>query len=483
MPSNPSVNFVILTNGLGQLPTSPSQAICVLGTSSGGTNSVVVGPYTRATQVVTDNGYGPGPELTAYLAAAGLTVYFCRTETTTNGSNTAVTHTGTGASTMTVTGNPFDTYNVIVTVVRAGTAGTDPEPGFTVSLDGGLTISGEIRMPASTSYTGLAATTGLTLAFTAATLVVGDTYTFQSTAPTSNSSAVQTALAALRDDQHVVGMAYVVGGMPASTASATLTTAESFLPKKKPIRVIVEARDISVSTGETEAQWMTSIENDYATFASDDGLVGVAATPSLVPSAVSGIQFRRGGGGMWAGILRAGQVRFGRSIGAVEDGALAGITTVFHDEALNPGLTADRFIALTSYPGLIGYYIALPNMMTNPGSDFSELQFGRVMDEVTRTNYQFFVKKLNTDVRVESSGARKGKILKKDALSLQAGANSAQNAAVVATGNASAVSVLVSQDDNILSTKTLTVLTEVLPLGYIETITITQTFVNPAIGQ
>jgi uncharacterized protein DUF2586 len=481
LPANPNVVFNILNNGLGQLPASPSQAICVFGTSSGGTANTIAGPYTRATNVVADNGYGPGPELTAYLAAAGVTVYFCRLATTANGSNTAVTHTGTGSSVMTVTGTPFDIYNTIVTMTRSGTVGTDPEPGFTVSLDGGLTSSAEIRVPASGTYTGLAATTGLTLVFTAASTIVGDTYMFQSTSPTANSASVTAGVQSLRDDVKTVGIGYVVGAMAASVAAATATVADTFITRKKFIRIIGEARDINTAGSETESAWMTSIENDYATFASD--LMGIAATPAIVPSAISGIQYRRGGGGMWAGIKRAGLVKFGRSIGAVEDGALTGITTVFHDEALQPGLTADRFIALTSYPGQIGYYIALPSLMCNPGSDFTELQLGRVMDEVSRTNYAFFVQKLNTDVRVETSGTRKGKILKKDALTLQSGANSAQDAAVVATGNASGVSVLVSLDDNILSTKTLTVLTQVIPLGYIEQILITESFVNPAIGQ
>ncbi len=480
MPLKPDVTFRVLNNGLGQLPPSPSQAICVIGTAGGDNANVVQGPYALTSAVVTDNSYGIGPELTAYLAAAGVTVYFCQAETTTNGSNTAVTHTGTGASVMSVSGPPLDDYNIIVTVVRAGTAGTDPEPGFTISLDGGLTASPEIRMPASHSYTGLVPSTGLTFAFTPATLIVGDTYTLQSTGPTANSASVQAALTALRDDKKVVGMAYIVGAMAASTAASVATVADTFIVKKKFVRVIGEARDINVAGSETEAAWMTSIENDYATFASD--LMGIAATPCIVASAINGVQFRRGGGGMWAGIKRAGLVRFGRSIAAVEDGALSGITTVFHDEALTPGLNADRFITLTSIAGEIGYYITLPNLMCNPGSDFTELQYGRVMDEVSRTNYAFFVKKLNTDVRVESRGVRAGKILKRDALTLQTKANSAQNDAVIATGNASAVDVQVSLDDNIVTTKTLTVLTQVVPLGYLEQIIITETFVT-SLGQ
>jgi len=104
------------------------------------------------------------------------------------------------------------------------------------------------------------------------------------------------------------------------------------------------------------------------------------------------------------------------------------------------------------------------------------------MDEVSRTNYAFFVKKLNTDVRVESRGVRAGKILKRDALTLQAKANSAQNDAVIATGNASAVDVQVTLDDNIVTTKTLTVITQVVPLGYLEQINIVETFTT-SLGQ
>ena len=113
-----------------------------------------------------------GMMLAANLIESGIPTIFVKVDTDTAGAASAVTHNGTGLSVMTTTGDPFDAYNVIVAVVRAGTAGSDPEPGFTISLDGGRTVSREIRMPANRIYTGIAGTTGITLNFTAATLVV-----------------------------------------------------------------------------------------------------------------------------------------------------------------------------------------------------------------------------------------------------------------------------------------------------------------------
>src|SRR5579872_3530078 len=198
MTQTPSVNFTILSGGLGNQPASPSETICVFGCSSGGAAATIQGPYVgNPAQVVTDNGYGPGPELAAYLTAAGVTVLFCKLPSTTAGTASAVVPTGTGASVMTVTGVPLDAYNVIVTTAVSGTVGTAPEPTFTVSLDGGLTVSAQIRMPTSGVYTGLASTTGMTLNFTTATMVAGDTYSFTTTPPLWNDAGVTAGLAAL----------------------------------------------------------------------------------------------------------------------------------------------------------------------------------------------------------------------------------------------------------------------------------------------
>lgn len=468
----PSVNFTIVKNALGNSPPSPARTVCIIGCSSSGTANVVSGPYAQVSQLVSDYGYGPGVECAANLIAAGLQPLFIKATSTTPGAAGSVTHSGTGASVMTVSGAAYDKYSVVVTATRSGTVGSDPEPGFKYSLDGGLTESAEVRMPVAGTYA--IPTTNLTLSFTAATVVAGDTYTFTATAPAWASGDITSTVGALAVSPKLAGLVHVVGPMSASVAGTYATALAAFLPAKKPLRATCESVDIS----STESSWMTAVENDFATFTSD--LIGVCAGYHLYPSAISGVQFRRSLG--FPHILRLAQIAISKSSGEVADGALENVTTVYHDEALVPGLDADRFITLTSIPGLTGYYITRPNLMHSTGSDFTEMQYGRIMDEAVRITYAFFVLRLNSRVRLEKSGVRRGYILEKDARALETGCVAKLDQGLTNNGDITSAECIVSRSDNISSTKTLTVTVKILPPGYIETVNITMTFTNPALG-
>jgi hypothetical protein len=120
-----------------------------------------------------------------------------------------VTHVGGGASVMTVSGSPFDRYiKVIATVLRAGTPGDATPPRIKMSLDNGLTETGAINVPADGVFDALAASTGLTLNFTVATLVLGATYSFDVPYPTVAAADVVTAATALRTSTEAHSMVY-----------------------------------------------------------------------------------------------------------------------------------------------------------------------------------------------------------------------------------------------------------------------------------
>jgi hypothetical protein len=170
-------------------------------------------------------------------------------------------------------------------------------------------------------------------------------------------------------------------------------------------------------------------------------------------------------------------------LGRVSDGALSQLTLptspdgyVYHDESVNPGLDAARFLSAWSIITLPGLYILNPNLMAPPGSDFTLLQHGAVIDAASLVAYTFFVKRLSSSVRVN---ATTGFILKQDAQTLQQGCN---EALANALGNAvSSAQCIVGTTDNILSTSTITVLIQIIPLGYLKTVNVTIEFVNPAL--
>jgi hypothetical protein len=340
-------------------------------------------------------------------------------------------------------------------------------------------------MPANRSYSGLAATTGLTFNFTAATVVEDDAYTATTTPPTWSAADVATAIDALRTDRREVGLGYVVGACSKSQADTILASVVQFLSDDKFLRFIVEARDIA--DAETEAQWMASISADYATFTTD--YMSVAAGACLSTSALTKVEFRRNIGGLC--LVRAGRRNIGRDIGAVADGALcpnyggtnnsgplAGVPvdTVYHDEKLNPGLDSNRFMTGTSFTGITGYYVTNPNIMCLPTSDFTLLQYGRVMDEAARITRNFFTLLLSTDVRLNR---KTGFILERDALSIESGCNTKLAAGLTNQNQASAAQCTVSRVDDISVTKTLTVTVAIIPLGYVKTVSASLSFFNP----
>lgn len=473
MPA-PSVAFNIVNGGLGNSAPSPSSSICVIGTSSAGVAAAVTGPYASPAAVTAALGYGPGPELLCYLIASGIQPCFVKAAGTTAGTNSAVVKVGTGVTVMTVTGVPLDRYSVVVTCTTAGTVGTAPEPTFTLSLDGGLSTSGNILMPVGGVYA--IPNTGISLNFTIATMVLGDTFTFTTTAPAWVGADVTAAVLALKVDtnpSHLSSLVYLVGECSATNAGLFSAGLGAFLAAKKFVRGVCESVDFGVLT---EAAWMTAIQADYATYTST--LVSVAAGPTVVPSALSGVQYRRCGAG-WSYIQRLGLVTIGTSAAEVDLGALPNIQTVYHDEYSVPGLNANRFVTLTSIPGLIGYYITLPNLMYSVGSDFTEMQYGRVMDQACFSTYGFFVQRLNSKVRLDR---KTGFILEKDARALESGNNAALKSSLVNPGEVSDAQTIVSRNDNISSTKTLTVTVKVLPAAYIEQVSVTMTFTNPALA-
>ncbi len=486
MPT-PRVDLTVLSNGLGNVPPTPSGTVAVFGCSSGGTANTVQDAYQRSDNLVTDYGYGPGPDLAAQCIQSGIPTIFVKVKTGTPGAATAVTHTGAGTSVMTVTGAPYDKYDVIVTIAADGTAGSDPEPSFTVSLDGGQTTSRPITMPANRVYSGLAATTGMTLNFTAATVVEDDTYEFTTTPPTWSAADVATAIDALFTDRREVGLGYVVGACSKSQADIILAAVVQFLTRNKFWGVMLEARDINTGSGETEAQWMASISNDFATFTTD--YVGVGGGYCLSTSALTGVQFRRNVAGL--ALVRSGRRNIGRDVGAVADGAVCPnytgtnntgplpgvpVDTVYHDEALNPGLDANRFITVTSFVGITGYYITNANIMCDPTSDFTLFQYRRVMDEACRVSRNYFTKLLSTDVRLNR---KTGFILERDALAIESGNNTKLASALVNNGQASDAETVVSRVDDISVTKTLSWTVDVVPLGYIKISSGVLTFRNP----
>lgn len=470
-PPIPAVNFAFPNNNLGQTPPSPGNIIAIIGPCTGpliGANE----PRTLGgspQNVVDQAGYGPAADLAANLVQGGATVVVVPCAYAAAGPS-AVTHTGSGLSVMTVTGDPFDRYmQVIVTVVRSATVGAATPPRITISLDAGLSATGAINVPADGVYHGIEVITGMTLNFSVNTMNLGDTYVYYVPYPTVSAADVVTAAIALRQSTEAYSMIYVAAPFNRADQETIISAIGTFEAKKRFVTLFTETLD---ANGGSEATWMSTLSQDFEGLATD--ITCVAAGYEPVQSVVLHSKMWRSIG--WGAAVRASLVAISRDLGARADGPLvsyAGSVPIskpvfalpyglfIHDEGLVPGLNTDQFMTIMSEVGLPGYYVTNPNLMSGPVSDYKLLQFRRISDEIARLTNIYFTQQLSSDVLLNASGL----ILDKEATKWQQ-ANDTALGALVTNQNVSTLATTVGRDANIINDEPIPVTVRWQPKGY-----------------
>ena len=481
------VNFTILDNGLGTSSPGSGNTLAVIGVSSAGTaNQPFQSPQPQP--FVTNFGYGPGPELAAKIANdTGNNTIFVKATTITAGSNGAVTATrvgGLSTSAMTLTGTPLDTYYGNVTVLAGGTIGTAGIQ-LAISLDAARTVYATANMLTATTFA--IPNTGLTLNFAAGTLTAGDVFTWVSTEPKWSDatavSAMQSLISAIVPSPVDV---IVVGDTASGDASAFDSEMNTLFLSKRFCRLLTNARDAlwGGTSTETEVAWMNSIETDFSTFTSVNGRTHVGGGHYNFISPISQTQFRRPL--LFGAASRDSAVAIQVDLGRVLDGAIPIVLPalpdgfIYHDESVNAGLDANRFMSMWSLAGLPGLYIKNPNSMAAPGSDFKWLQYGHIVDASCVIAYNYFVKQLSNSVRVDS---KTGYILPQDKGRMENTVNALLATGLTNAGAVSSVTATINGATNILSTSQLPVTISIVPLAYLKTINVTITFLNPALVQ
>lgn len=473
----PDVFLTVQDGGLGAITAQDVNNVIVIGNSSAGSVSANIGAfYTRKADLIAAFGYGKGVEAACLYLDAGIPTAFMKVANTTIGASGAVTHVGTGVSAMTVSvATAFDDAEVVIKIITGAATVGATTVVLQYSFDGGITYSANKSM---TGTTYAIPNSGLTVSFTAASAVAGDTYSFAATAPVWGASDLTTALGLLTGaSQSLWRLIHIVGPASASVAG-TVDTAIQALVATPTFRYTAVILDSVFFGGNTEAQWMAALIADYATFSSIDGRVSVGAGPVRIPSAItSSFQVRQVS---WLAVRKAMTSTIHTDIAETSEPLtgiqdITGFTVVYHDEQRLQGLDAARFITMRTITGRVGYFITNPNTMAPSGSDFNLLQYLLVMNVACATTRQFFLTALNKPVRVDTAT---GHILEKDALGLQAGNDAALGNALFAPGHISGNQTQVARDDNILSTEMLTVNVFIVPLGYAKFISVTIGFVQ-----
>jgi len=479
--------LITINDGSASSVVVPSASVqLVIGTSSAGTAAQIVATRSPST-LQSSLGYGLLPEAAALAIAAGGTVLAMKATSNTAGANTAVTMTRVGTSTcvVTVTGTPNDEYYVAFKVAKSGTIATTGIL-FQISLDAGRSYGPNIALGTATTY--VIPNTGLTLNFAAGTLDLGDIARFSCTPPLWNTAGIQACLNAFQASQYAavgIGSIHIVGvcsGADATTIQGYLDTlATGFIYN----RCMLSVADVTKPTawggagGQTEAQWITAIEADYAAVSAKRLLAaaGYYNMSSAYPNSAAGApRYRRSLA--WAQACRQVAIPFQRHSGRVRDGALSNIVVdavndpidgfVYHDERINPGLDiltggAGRFCSARTRVGLPGFYIVNPLLLSPLGSDFTIWPLGAVMDVACGIVHQVGQKFINADVRLNQTGT----LFETEAKTIEQAILSALNDQMTAVAMISSARVVVDRTNNVQTTSKVLISVTIFARGYI----------------
>lgn len=392
----------------------------------------------------------------------------------------------TGTSALTVTGDPNDAYDVRVMITRSGAVGTG-NAAMRVSLDGGDLYGNELAIPMAGSY--VIPGTGLTLTFTTianANVVAGEEFRFVTSAPAFSTNDLSNALDALHSSPDTWEAVLIVGACSASVAAAVATKMTAFEAAHRFVFALVGVRLQAV--GESEWDWMTSVQADFATLA-DTPRVVVCAGGVDYTSPLSLKRDVRSCAAFLAGRIAARKVGEDASeVGDTNPFAAVQIHAITHDANNDPTLHDARFSTLRRHLGFSGFYVTNAFTWAAQDSDYHYLVTRRVLDEVTRTVRPLAVRLLGARVPVNSAGVRPprvpGAIREQNAQAIDARLTRAARAAVVDNGQATAAAVTVDRA-TVLTTQPppdVPITITVTPLGYLRAIHLTIGVTNPGVA-
>ena len=441
---------------------------------------------------------------TTINASQVVTVVDARTFTVPIGSGS-----GTGGTVVGPNGAYDDAY-IALAIVNDGNSGSGKAVGssgiqYRLSFDAGRNFGPIAALGTATSIA--LAGKGITLQLGAGSFYTGDVAIFSTTGMATAASnaapahgVAQSLTAAAASPYGVTGWGslHILGAWSeanvATVAADTTGTLDTIAGQYVYTRGIFSARDASPpviwgGTGETESVWMSDgsvgIVNTFSVLSAKRGLV--SGGHYNMPSAIAGIagapSYRRPGA--WALAVRETLIAPQRHAGRVKDGALGNIVLdpandaldgfVYHDERPNPGLDSARLTSYRTRIGKPGMYVANPNLMSAPGSYFTILPLGNVMDVACQIVHEVGQDEINDDLRLNANGT----LVAKDASTLQSAFDRALTSNMVNKAMISNESTVVDTSTNVAATHEVNVSVSIGARGYVLSEAVTIGFATP----
>ena len=499
MPNIPTVSITVQDNGSSAALSVPQANVQLkLGCAIGGTPNVPVATQSPSYLQTALIG-GPLVEAAGMVCSTGNIVVAVPTTIATKGTATPVVATVPGGSTSVITTTldstygAWDSYFVQMKCTTSGTIGTT---GAVVQFSGdagrnwgppislGTATSLDLGQPLNTKAAG---GTGIRVSFGAGALVAGDSWAFSTTGPQWNAAGYEAAIAAFLASQYGVagvGSSHLVGVAANTDAANVQTSLQTGVGIYEFQRAIVELRDASPpvawgGSGESEIAWISSLSTAISGDAAQPRVCADAGhynTPSPYANAAFGApSYRRPLA--WSHAVRRTQIPLQRRAGRVKDGPYSTITVdpthdpsdgfVYHDERVNPGLNAARIGSAMTWPKKgAGFFQCQEPLLSAPGSQFTELAIGNVLDVACDIAYAAGVEEVSDDLKTQANGS----LDPIDLNVLQGNVQNALNEGMVQTPLVSSVTAAVSPTANVESTGIIPIAISVQPRAYANSI-------------
>lgn len=461
----PDVDVIFEDGGLGLLPESNTGIHFKIGVSSSGESNKIYGFSKSNPELVADK-LGSGPLVDAMLdsfQSGAQAIYCVKAAASVEGAIGTINHIGTGKATYTASGFPTGEYEICFQIIKDGAFN---EAQYQYSLDGGDSFTVKSTIPSNGKIE--LGDTGIILTFVQAeenpnlSFVKGDIYTFSTMAPTMSNADFLNALAVVKNSNYEYEWIHVVGESGKSVWALAATEADSMEQDHNPIHFVFEARNIREN--EDIDAYVTAVLADTEDFASPRVSIVVARAEI---AALDGRVRNSNGAGVYTGTLAKAKVQ--ESVGKVLSFQLKSVIGL-RPLGLNNShiLQLDKagLVTFREYIGLEGYFITNGRMKVSAISDYRYVETRRVADKAARLTR-------NAALRFEHSEGDTDGIN-----NLRANLKHALGVMVDA-GEIVDCEIDIPENQDIISTETLEVITELEPVPIMRWITVRQKLKNP----
>lgn len=468
-PASQTIN--VRDGGIG-LPDDGAVFPLVIGHSSIGTVNTLY--FSTNQNSYRDTlGQGAGVELGLPMIRARGGVLFLKIAASTAGSSGAVSKTAfsTSTGTVTVSGAPFDAYQVKVRIKLTGALGVARFDYTKDALSPSPSFSEEITVPSGGTYA--IPSTNLVLTFVPGggpiIYEAGDVSTFACVAPQYTTSDLATGITALllALGSYIIEDVYFTHRSISASAGATMASAiathmASLEARRRWARAMA---DCGADTG---ANVITSF--GPLAFSRVAVAFGTCDVPTLNPSSGWGTPRQTA---CFALSERAAGADLSENLGRRASGGLR-VSAIQNDEGTNQQfIESHKINTLRTYDGEAGFFSTNGYLKSPVGSDFLYWDWGRVIDRACRIVYTEQQKWLLRKVRTLTDGT--GQIDPRDAVRIETAVRSAlksglsdPNTIEGFPGHVSALQYVVDLTNNVLTTRQLRSALRLVPLPPIE---------------